>query len=83
VHEDLADLDALAALTQRSLHCLSRADDADAAQALGKLHTHIRVAYRMPVRVSEMKQTILVFSCNLKCTAQGIEPLIRRPELCT
>ena len=41
MYEDLANLDALAAGTQGILHGLSTADDAHAAQLLGKVDTHI------------------------------------------
>ena len=43
MHEDLANLDALAAGPQRILHALPAADDADATQPLGKVNSHVLV----------------------------------------
>ena len=41
MYENLSDLDALAAGSQGILKSLSAADDADAAELLGKVHAHI------------------------------------------
>jgi hypothetical protein len=45
VHQDLPQLDALAALPQRRLHRLAAADDADPTNAASKLDAHIAVAF--------------------------------------
>ena len=44
VNEDLANLDALAAGSERVLHGLPAADDGHPTQALGKVHAHILLA---------------------------------------
>lgn len=41
VYQDLADLDALTACSQSIFHGLSRTDDGNATQPLGKVHPHI------------------------------------------
>ena len=46
VHQDLADLDALAAGAQRVLHGLSAADDGHPAQLLGKVDARVGVPRR-------------------------------------
>jgi hypothetical protein len=46
VHQDLADLDALAAGAQRVLHRLTAADDGHAAEALGKVDAHVLLPRR-------------------------------------
>ena len=43
VHQDLADLDALAASAQSILHALPAADDGHAAQLLGKVNANVRM----------------------------------------
>lgn len=43
MHQDLADLDALAAGAQRILHALPAADDRHAAQLLGEVNADVRV----------------------------------------
>ncbi len=43
MHQDLADLDALAAGAQGILHALPAADDGHAAQLLGKVNADVRV----------------------------------------
>jgi hypothetical protein len=46
VHEDLAQLDALAALPERSLHGLTAADDGHSTDAPSEVNTHVAVACR-------------------------------------
>ena len=46
MHQDLADLDALAAGAQRVLHALPAADDGHPAQLLRKVHADVGVACR-------------------------------------
>ncbi len=44
MHQNLADLDALAAGAERVLHALAAADDGHAAQLLGEVNADVRVA---------------------------------------
>jgi hypothetical protein len=46
VHEDLAQLDALAALPQRSLHGLTAADDGHTTDAPREVNAHVAVPCR-------------------------------------
>ena len=56
VHQDLADLDALAARAQRVLHRLAAADDRHAAQLLREIDADVRLPRRREHRLFGKRQ---------------------------